>query len=174
MTRVDPSSRTSPAVRGIPPAPGRSACTKSRIVEYSCNRHGTERRALSAGPSCSTACPAYAVEMFVLVLIAWPVLEVFVFIEVGLAIGWLPAVVLLLGTSLLGIQVLRVQGRTAVERVSAAVSERRAPGRAALDGVLGFLGGVLLVIPGFVTDALGALLVLAPIRALVRRWISRR
>jgi UPF0716 protein FxsA len=112
--------------------------------------------------------------MFVLVLIAWPVLEVFVFIEVGLAIGWLPAVVLLLGGSLVGIQVLRVQGRTAVERVSAAVSERRAPGRAALDGVLGFLGGVLLVIPGFVTGALGALLVLAPTRALARRWISRR
>jgi UPF0716 protein FxsA len=109
-----------------------------------------------------------------LALIAWPVLEVFVFIEVGLAIGWLPAVVLLVGTSMLGTQVLRIQGRAAIERVSAAVAERRAPGRAALDGVLGFLGGVLLVLPGFVTDALGALLVLAPTRTLAGRWISRR
>ena len=98
--------------------------------------------------------------------------EVFAFIEVGHAIGWLLAVVLLLGTSLIGTQILRIQGRAAIEGVSRAVSERRAPGRAALDGVLGFIGGVLLVVPGFVTDALGALLVFKPTRALARRWTS--
>jgi UPF0716 protein FxsA len=112
--------------------------------------------------------------MFVLVLIAVPALELFVFIEVGHAIGWLPAVVLLLGTSVVGVQIVRIQGRSTLERVSLAVSERRAPGRAAVDGALGFLGGLLLVVPGFVTDALGALLLLTPTRALIRRWISRR
>jgi UPF0716 protein FxsA len=111
--------------------------------------------------------------MFVLFLIAMPVLEVFVFIEVGLAIGWLWAVVLLVGISVLGVQLLRIQGRAAIERVSVAVSERRAPGAAALDGALGFLGGLLLVVPGFISDALGALLLLAPTRTLARRWISR-
>jgi UPF0716 protein FxsA len=54
------------------------------------------------------------------------------------------------------------------------MSERRSPGGAALDGALGFLGCIMLVIPGFVTDALGALLLLPPTRALLRRWISRR
>jgi UPF0716 protein FxsA len=112
--------------------------------------------------------------MFVLALIALPVLEVFVFIEVAHAIGWLPALVLLLGTSVVGVQVLRIQGRATIERVSVAMSERRAPGRAAIDGALGFLGGVLLVIPGFVGDFFGVLLMLAPTRALARRWISRR
>ncbi len=111
--------------------------------------------------------------MFVLFLIGMPVLEVFVFIEVGLAIGWLWAVVLLVGTSVLGVQLLRIQGRAAIERVSVAVSERRAPGAAALDGALGFLGGLLLVVPGFVSDAFGALLLLTPTRRLARRWISR-
>ena len=111
--------------------------------------------------------------MFVLVLIAVPVLEVFVFIEVGQAIGWLLAVVLLLGTSVAGVQIVRIQGRAALERVSLAVSGRRAPGGAAVDGALGFLGGLLLVVPGFVTDALGALLLLPPTRALTRRWLSR-
>jgi UPF0716 protein FxsA len=111
--------------------------------------------------------------MFVLVLIGLPVLEVFVFIEVGRAIGWLLAVVVLLATSALGAQLLRIQGRSAVQRVSLAVSEHRAPARAAIDGVLGFLGSLLLVIPGFVTDALGALLLLPPTRALTRRWLSR-
>ena len=52
--------------------------------------------------------------MFVLLLIGMPVLEVFAFIEVGLAIGWLWAVVLLVGTSVLGVQLLRIQGRAAI------------------------------------------------------------
>jgi UPF0716 protein FxsA len=112
--------------------------------------------------------------MFLLILIGVPVLEIFAFIEVGLAIGWLWAVVLLLGTSLLGVWVVRIQGRSAIERVSRAVSAHQPPARPAVDGALGFLGGVLLVVPGFVTDALGGLLVLGPTRALTRRWLSRR
>ena len=108
-----------------------------------------------------------------LILIVWPAIEILAFIEVGQAIGWLLAVVVLLGTSVLGAQLLRIQGRSAIERVSLAVSEGRAPANAAIDGLLGFLGGVLLVIPGFVTDALGALLLIAPTRALARRWLSR-
>jgi UPF0716 protein FxsA len=111
--------------------------------------------------------------MLLLLLIGVPALEVLVFIEVGLAIGWLPAVLLLLGTSVLGVWLVRIQGRAAIQRVSLAVSERRAPGRAAIDGALGFLGGLLLVVPGFLTDALGALLLLTPTRALARRWLSR-
>jgi len=111
--------------------------------------------------------------LVLLFLIVWPAIEIFALIEVGHAIGWPLAIVVLLGTSVLGAQLLRVQGRTAIERVSVAVSEHRAPARAAVDGLLGFLGGVLLVIPGFVTDALGALLLLPPTRALTRRWLSR-
>ncbi|HEY2767249.1 MAG TPA: FxsA family protein [Solirubrobacteraceae bacterium] len=110
--------------------------------------------------------------MFVVLLIAIPVIEVFAFIEVGRAIGWLLAVVLLFGTSALGLRILRIQGRTAIERFSLAVSERRAPARAVIDGALGFLGGMLLVVPGFVTDVLGALLLLPPTRTLTRRWVS--
>lgn len=110
--------------------------------------------------------------MFVVLLIGIPVVEVFAFIEVGRAIGWLLATALLFGTSVLGVRILRVQGRAAIERFSLAVSERRAPARAAVDGALGFLGGALLVVPGFVTDVLGALLLLPPTRALTGRWVS--
>jgi UPF0716 protein FxsA len=110
--------------------------------------------------------------MFILLLIAVPLLEVLVFIEVAEAIGWLLAILLLLGSSVLGMQLLRVQGRTAIERVSLAVSEHRPPGREALDGALGFLGAALLVLPGFLSDACGALLLFAPTRALARRRLS--
>jgi UPF0716 protein FxsA len=112
--------------------------------------------------------------MLLLAVLLVPVAEVFAFVEVGLAIGWLLAVALLLGTSVLGGWLLRVQGRAASERVARALSEHRAPGAAAIDAALGFLGGGLLVVPGFLTDALGTLLVIGPTRALLRRWISRR
>ena len=127
------------------------------------------------GRSTGTSCRArrLIVEMFLLVLIGVAVLEVFAFIEVGHAIGWLPAVVLLLGTSVFGARMLLAQGRLAIQHVSLALSERRAPGHTAIDGAIGFLGGTLLLIPGFVTDVLGALLLLPLIQRLTRRWMSR-
>lgn len=109
--------------------------------------------------------------MLTLTLIAVPVVELVVFVEVGSTIGWLAAIALLIATSLLGARLLPIQGRTAIERVSLAVSARHAPGRAALDGALGFLGACLLVIPGFVTDLLGALLLIPATRRLTRRWL---
>jgi UPF0716 protein FxsA len=111
--------------------------------------------------------------MFLLLLIAVPLVEVVVFIEVAEAIGWLVALVLLLATSVLGTQLLRIQGRAAIQRLSLAVAERRPPGAPALDGALGFLGAALLALPGFVTDALALVLLFGPTRGLVRRRLSR-
>jgi UPF0716 protein FxsA len=111
--------------------------------------------------------------ILLLFLIGVPAVEVLAFIEVGLAIGWSLATALLIATSLLGVLLLRIQGRSALRRVSLAMSERREPGRAALDGALGFLGCILLVAPGFLSDTVGAVLLLPPTRAVVRRWVSR-
>jgi UPF0716 protein FxsA len=110
--------------------------------------------------------------LFLLVLIGVPIVEVLAFIVVGHALGWLAAIVLLLATSVLGVRLVRIEGRLAIERVALAVSERRAPGATAIEGALGFLGAALLVVPGFVTDAVGVLLLAAPTRRLARRWIS--
>ena len=110
--------------------------------------------------------------MLVLVPLGVAILEVFVFIEVGHAIGWLAAIVLLLATSVLGAQLLIVQGRSAIDRVSLAVSRRGASARAVTEGALGILGCVLLVVPGFITDVLGALLIFPPTRRAARRLLS--
>jgi len=112
--------------------------------------------------------------MFLLALIGLPVIEVIAFVEVGLAIGWLWALALLITTSVLGAGIARRRGRAAIVEVARAVAERRSPGPAALDGALGAIGGLLLMIPGFVTDALGALLLLPAARRLTRSWISSR
>ena len=68
---------------------------------------------------------------------------------------------------------LRSQGRAAWRRLGAAVSAGRSPGREVLDGALVLFGGVLLIIPGFISDALGLLALFPPTRALLRRPLAR-
>jgi UPF0716 protein FxsA len=108
-----------------------------------------------------------------LLLIGWFVAEVFVVIEVAGAIGVGATVLLLILSWPLGWWALRAQGRAAWRRLSAAVSAGRSPGREVLDGALVLLGGLLLIVPGFISDVLGALALLPPTRALLRRGLAR-
>jgi len=112
--------------------------------------------------------------MFLILLVGLPVAEVIAFVAVGEAIGWLWALALLITTSVLGAGIARREGRSAIVEVSRAFAERRPPGVAAIDGALGAMGGLLLVIPGFLTDALGALLLLPPARRITRGWLRSR
>jgi UPF0716 protein FxsA len=108
-----------------------------------------------------------------LLLVGVPVLELYLIVRVGEAIGVLPTVALLVATSLLGVRLMRSQGRAVIRNFSAAVAAGRPPGREALDGVLVFVGGALLMAPGFATDVVGAGMLAPPTRALLRRWIVR-
>jgi UPF0716 protein FxsA len=106
-------------------------------------------------------------------LILWPVAELLVAIGVAQLIGVLATVVLLLITMPLGFWLARRQGRSAWRRLSAAIAAGRPPGREVADGALVVAGGALLIVPGFITDALGLVLLLAPTRALARRGLIR-
>jgi UPF0716 protein FxsA len=111
--------------------------------------------------------------LVVLTLIIWAVAELFVAIKVAEAIGVLATVLLLLLSWPIGGWVLRERGRAAWRRLGTAVSAGRSPGREVLDGALVVLGGVLLIIPGFISDAIGALVLLPPTRWLTRRHLAR-
>jgi UPF0716 protein FxsA len=108
-----------------------------------------------------------------LLLIIWPVAEVYVAIKIAEAIGVVAMLLLLVAGWPLGSWALRSQGGAAWRRLADALAERRAPGREVLDGVLILLGGILLIIPGFITDALGVVLMLPPARALLRGALGR-
>ena len=112
--------------------------------------------------------------LLVLLFIVVPIVELFVIIQVGEAIGVLPTIALLIADSVLGSVLMRSQGRAAWRRFVTAVEEGRVPHREVLDGVLVIFGGALLVTPGFVTDVLGIVLLLPPTRALVRGAVGRR
>jgi UPF0716 protein FxsA len=111
--------------------------------------------------------------MPLLLLILWPVAELFVAIEVARAIGVLLTVVLLIASWPVGVRLLAVEGRGALRRLNRAAAEGRAPGREVLDGALVLSGGLLLIIPGFITDVLGLALLIKPLRALGRRVLER-
>ncbi|HEY8763974.1 MAG TPA: FxsA family protein [Solirubrobacteraceae bacterium] len=106
-------------------------------------------------------------------LILWPIAELFVAIEVARAIGVLETILLLILSWPLGIWAVRAQGAAAWRRLTVTMAERRAPGRELLDGALVLLGGLLLVVPGFLTDVVGLVLLFPPTRAAVRPLLAR-
>ncbi len=108
-----------------------------------------------------------------LLLILWPAAELFVAIEVASAIGVLYTILLLIASWPLGGWALRSQGRAAWRRLSDAVASGAPPGRQAADGSLVLIGGLLLIVPGFITDVLGVWLLSRPTRALTRGLLFR-
>ena len=108
-----------------------------------------------------------------LLLLLWPVAELIVIIKVAEAIGVLLTLALLLVGWPLGAWAIRSQGRAVLRRMAVAVNEGRVPGREVLDGALVLLGGTLLMIPGFISDAVGLVLLLPPARIPLRRLLAR-
>jgi UPF0716 protein FxsA len=108
-----------------------------------------------------------------LLLILWPIAELFVAIKVAEAIGVLLTVILLLVGWPLGMWLAKTQGRAAWRRLSAAAAAGRPPGREVIDGALVLAGGMLLIVPGFITDIFGLLLLLAPTRSVAGAAIRR-
>ena len=108
-----------------------------------------------------------------LLMICWPLAELLAAIGVAELIGVLPMLLLLALSLPFGFWVLRERGRGAWRRLSAAVAAGRSPGNQVIDGALIVAGAALLIVPGFITDGLGLLLLVGPVRALARRGIAR-
>jgi UPF0716 protein FxsA len=108
-----------------------------------------------------------------LLFIVVPLAELYVIIQVGQAIGAVPTIGLLLLDSLLGAWLLRAQGRAVWRRFRTALAAGAPPTREVVDGALVIAGGAFLLAPGFLTDIVGALLLLPPSRALARGAILR-
>jgi UPF0716 protein FxsA len=111
--------------------------------------------------------------VIVLIPIVWLLVELFVVVQVANAIGVLYTILLLIVSWPLGAWALRTQGGAAWRRLSAAVSAGRSPGAEVLDGALILLGGLLLIVPGFISDLLGAVALLPPTRSLLRGQLAR-
>lgn len=101
-------------------------------------------------------------------------IEIALFILIGQAIGVLPT---LLGTilmALLGAAIIRRQGLSLLAEVRNTMGQGRLPARSLGDAMLISIAGVLLMIPGYFTDAIGLLLLIPLVRTGIYRFIGRR
>lgn len=103
-----------------------------------------------------------------LLLLAMPVVELAVIVQVAEQVGVLETLALLVGISLAGAWLLKQQGLATWRSLQATTARGEMPTKEATDGALILLGGALLLTPGFVTDAFGLVLLLPPTRALVK------
>jgi UPF0716 protein FxsA len=108
------------------------------------------------------------------VFILVPILELYLLIQVGSHIGALNTILLVLLTAGIGVSLLRKQGLTTLQRVQSQMQQGEIPALGMLEGMLLFFAGALLLTPGFVTDTIGFLLMIPPLRKLIALWLLER
>ena len=113
-----------------------------------------------------------------LLFLVVPFVELFVLIQVGQAIGaWYTIGVLVL-VSILGTVLVKREGLGVLQRAQAQLRSGQVPGVELVDGAMILFAGALLLTPGFLTDVFGILLLLPPVRSVLRavalRWLTRR
>ena len=109
-----------------------------------------------------------------LIFLGYILLEIAVFILVGDAIGVLPTLGLILLSGVVGVGLMRVQGFGVIARMRSEQASGRVPGREVLHGFMILLAGILLLLPGFVTDVFGLLLFIPAVRNGVWNLIKNR
>ena len=107
--------------------------------------------------------------LILLILIGLPLAEISLFIEVGGQIGAGSTIALTILTAVAGLALARLQGFAVMARMQESMARGQPPVGELVHGFFLFLGGVFLLIPGFLTDSLGVLLLLPPVRILLGR-----
>lgn len=112
--------------------------------------------------------------MLLIPFVVIPLIEIALFIVVGerLGLGW--TLLIVLGTAILGAQLVGAQGRAVWQRTRAAMLAGQFPGAELAHGAMVLFGGALLLTPGFFTDGVGLLLMVPPVRESLRRYAQSR
>ena len=112
--------------------------------------------------------------IFFVIFVALPLAEIYALIKVGSWLGVFPTIALLVLVSALGAALVKREGLRVLRRMQEQVTAGRMPSNEILDGVCLLLAGLLLLVPGFVTDVIGLLLLLPPFRVVLRSALKRR
>ena len=112
--------------------------------------------------------------MLVLLFLVVPIIELYLIVQVASGIGVLETLGLLILVSLVGAWLVRAQGLGVLARIQGQLNQGRVPGTELVDGLLVLFAGALMLTPGFMTDALGLLLLIPPTRAIIRTVLVHR
>ncbi len=109
-----------------------------------------------------------------LLFITAPLVELYLLIRIGSVIGPMTIILLELATAGLGGYLLQRQGISVLTRVRHSIAQGDMPALELLDGALLLVGGLALLLPGLITDVLGMMLLIPPLRRVfIRRMIAR-
>jgi UPF0716 protein FxsA len=112
--------------------------------------------------------------VLVVLFIGVPFAEIYVLLQVGHSIGVVNTLGLLIVISVVGAWLAKREGLGVLRRMQRSLDAGRVPGTELVDGFLILLAGALMLTPGFLTDIVAILLLLPPVRAVVRRELRRR
>jgi UPF0716 protein FxsA len=101
-----------------------------------------------------------------------PLVEIALFIQVGGWLGLVPTLVLIVLTAVVGTAMIRHQGFAVLSRAQRQLDQGGVPVQEVFEGVCLVIAGALLLTPGFLTDAVGAVLLLPPVRAALYRRVK--
>ncbi|SBS37325.1 phage T7 F exclusion suppressor FxsA [Marinomonas spartinae] len=104
----------------------------------------------------------FALLLFILV----PIIEMTVLIKVGSHIGALATIGLVLLTAILGVTIIRKQGLETALKAQEKMARGELPASEVAEGIMLIFAGLCLMMPGFITDAIGGLLLIPPLRRL--------
>nr|WP_217272988.1 FxsA family protein [Vibrio coralliilyticus] len=103
-----------------------------------------------------------------------PIIEIGLFISVGGYLGLWPTIALVLITAFVGASLVRSQGLQTLMSVQNRLQQGELPAQQILEGVMLAVSGVLLLTPGFMTDALGMLVLLPAPRAAMAKYLMSK
>jgi UPF0716 protein FxsA len=110
----------------------------------------------------------------VLLFVFMPAAELMLLFRVDDFLGWERTIALIVITGVVGAYMAKRQGVAIVRRIQSELAAGRLPAPRMIDGVMILVAGALLITPGLITDAVGFLLLLPPVRAAIRRWLRER
>ena len=103
-----------------------------------------------------------------------PVVEIYLLIQIGTIFGALTSIALVIVTGFLGAYLARIQGLQTLFRIKESLREGQMPCSELLDALLIGIAGLVLLTPGFLTDAFGFLLLIPNTRTAIKQWLHRQ
>ena len=111
--------------------------------------------------------------LFLIILLV-PLLEIYLFIEIGGQIGAFNTILIILSTAIVGIYFVRLQGLSTLKSGVTQIYKNQIPVYEMMSGAALAVAAVLLIIPGFATDVVGFLLIIPLTRNLIFKFIGKK
>jgi UPF0716 protein FxsA len=115
--------------------------------------------------------------MFVRLLLLFtlfPLLELYLLIELGRRVGVAPTILLVVITGFCGVLLARAQGFRVLRRITGQLRQGMLPGDELLDGLAILIGAALLLTPGLISDTAGLMLLVPGSRGAVKQYLRRK